>query len=112
MRATALLTDEVRRFVFQGSLSRRECTHLRDVPTTTSAGGCRDCEASTLTWVHLRICVTCGVVGCCDSSAGRHARRHFNETGHPAIRSIEPGEAWAWCYVDRVYMSARQRGKD
>ncbi|HEX8973192.1 Na+/H+ antiporter [Oryzihumus sp.] len=63
-------------------------------------GGCDDCEREGLTPVHLRLCLTCGKVGCCDSSVGRHAERHFTETGHPVVRSFEPGEAWRWCYVD------------
>jgi CPA1 family monovalent cation:H+ antiporter len=50
--------------------------------------------------VHLRVCLSCGHVGCCDSSVGKHATRHFHETDHPVMRSIEPGEAWRWCYVD------------
>jgi CPA1 family monovalent cation:H+ antiporter len=52
--------------------------------------------------VHLRLCLTCGKVGCCDSSPGKHARRHFEETRHPVIRSLEPGESWRWCYIDKT----------
>jgi CPA1 family monovalent cation:H+ antiporter len=52
--------------------------------------------------VHLRACATCGEVGCCDSSPGRHSEKHFDDTGHPVMRSIEPGEDWGWCYVDEV----------
>ena len=79
------------------------CQHLADsgihVQPQTPAG-CPDCEREGLTPVHLRLCLTCGKVGCCDSSVGRHAERHFTETGHPVVRSFEPGEAWRWCYVD------------
>lgn len=60
-------------------------------------GVCHQSEKAGLQWVHLRMCLTCGAVGCCDSSRGRHARRHFEQLGHPAIRSIEPGEVWLWC---------------
>jgi uncharacterized UBP type Zn finger protein len=54
------------------------------------------------TWVHLRMCLVCGHVGCCDNSKNKHATRHFHETGHPVIRSAEPGETWGWCYVDKI----------
>ncbi|HET6967244.1 MAG TPA: cation:proton antiporter [Ornithinibacter sp.] len=79
------------------------CEHLTaaEVPRApTSAEGCQRCLAEGLRWVHLRVCAQCGEVGCCDSSSGRHSEAHFRETGHPVMRSIEPGEAWRWCYVD------------
>jgi CPA1 family monovalent cation:H+ antiporter len=79
------------------------CDHLRDAPTVAvphTPGGCEECLRDGLTWVHLRLCLTCGHIGCCDSSIGRHAEAHFHETEHPVMRSIEPGEAWRWCYVD------------
>ena len=81
------------------------CDHLAaaEVPRApTSAEGCQRCLADGLRWVHLRACAACGEVGCCDSSPGRHSEAHFSETGHPVMRSIEPGEAWRWCYVDDV----------
>ena len=81
------------------------CEHLvaTEVPKApTSAEGCPTCLAEGLTWVHLRACAMCGNVGCCDSSVGKHADAHFAETGHPVMRSIEPGEAWRWCYVDEL----------
>lgn len=81
------------------------CEHLdateRPVPPT-STEGCRTCLAEGMRWVHLRACSHCGEVGCCDSSEGKHAAAHFRESGHPVMRSIEPGEAWRWCYVDEV----------
>ncbi len=55
-------------------------------------------------WVQLRMCLTCGLVGCCDSSANRHASAHAADAGHPLVRSVEPGEAWRWCYVDEIYV--------
>ena len=63
---------------------------------------CPECVALGDTWVHLRICMTCGHVGCCDSSKNKHATKHFEASGHPIIRSLEPGETWAYCYVDEV----------
>lgn len=77
------------------------CTHLgeiRDVTPTTRV--CEQCVAMGSRWVHLRMCLTCGQVGCCDSSPNRHATAHFHESAHPIIRSVEPGESWRWCYVD------------
>jgi len=68
--------------------------------------GCQECaEHGELNWAHLRMCVTCGHVGCCDSSPHRHATAHHSATGHPVMRSIEPGENWRWCYVDVELMA-------
>ena len=81
------------------------CKHFdaaRDV--TPRADGCEECLQVGDTWVHLRLCLVCGHVGCCDSSKNRHATRHYHETGHPVIRSFEPGEGWGWCYVDELYV--------
>jgi len=81
------------------------CSHLdmmREV--TPSADGCEDCLKIGATWLHLRICRTCGHVGCCDQSPNRHARKHAEETEHPIVQSIEPGEDWIWCFVDEVYL--------
>jgi uncharacterized UBP type Zn finger protein len=83
------------------------CTHLdqiRDVePSTTE--GCEDCLRTGDRWVHLRLCLSCGHVGCCDSSPNKHASKHAAESGHPIIQSFQPGEDWIWCYVDEVAMS-------
>ncbi len=81
------------------------CEHLTATETPvppTTAEGCPTCLAAGMRWVHLRACAHCGAVGCCDSSEGRHASAHFRETAHPVMRSLEPGEAWRWCYVDAV----------
>jgi uncharacterized UBP type Zn finger protein len=80
------------------------CTHLNDIrDVTPSSAGCIDCLANGRhDWVHLRLCMTCGHVGCCDSSPGKHAAKHFRATAHPIVRSFEPGERWYWCYVDEV----------
>ncbi|HET7724893.1 MAG TPA: cation:proton antiporter [Propionibacteriaceae bacterium] len=83
--------------------SPHACAHLaavRSEPVPTS-DGCRQCLVDGTTWVALRMCLDCGTVGCCDSSVGRHATAHFRTTGHPVMRSIMPGEAWRWCYVDQ-----------
>ncbi|MFG2192074.1 UBP-type zinc finger domain-containing protein [Streptomyces sp. NPDC048639] len=64
--------------------------------------GCEECLRLGSTWVHLRVCLTCGQVGCCDSSPHRHARGHADEAGHPIVASIEPGEDWRWCFVDEA----------
>ncbi len=78
------------------------CPHadtLEPVPPRTPRG-CEECLTTGGRWVHLRLCLTCGHVGCCDSSPGRHATGHFHNTGHPVVASYEPGERWAWCYID------------
>ena len=80
-----------------------KCTHLSQLrPVTPSGNVCEDCVLVGDEWVHLRECMTCGRVGCCDSSKNRHATRHFHATKHPIIKSLEPGEDWGWCYVDEV----------
>lgn len=79
------------------------CAHLdtiRDVEP--SAEGCAECLKIGSPWVHLRMCLACGNVGCCDSSPNRHATKHHRATKHPLMRSLEPGEEWIWCYVDEV----------
>lgn len=79
------------------------CRHLDQiVVTTTDTRVCEDCVKLGDEWVHLRLCMSCGHVGCCDSSKNRHASRHFLRTRHPLVRSIEPGERWIWCYADQV----------
>jgi uncharacterized UBP type Zn finger protein len=80
------------------------CTHLNHIhkvkPHTPK--GCEECLKSGDRWVHLRMCLECGHVGCCDSSKNKHATKHFHATDHPIMRSIEPGEKWGWCYIDEV----------
>jgi uncharacterized UBP type Zn finger protein len=80
------------------------CSHLdqiREVAARTPAG-CEECLESGESWVHLRICRTCGHVGCCDSSRNRHATAHYHATQHPIMQSFQPGEDWMWCYVDEM----------
>ncbi|HEY7875109.1 MAG TPA: UBP-type zinc finger domain-containing protein [Actinomycetota bacterium] len=81
-----------------------ECPHVQDVrPVTPSADGCEDCLAIGDTWFHLRLCLMCGHMGCCDTSKNKHATKHFHATGHAIVRSAQPGEEWAWCFVDEVF---------
>jgi tellurite resistance protein TerC len=89
--------------LFPGAPKMATCTHrdqIKDV--TPNTGGCEECLQSGERWVKLRMCLACGHVGCCDSSKNKHATAHFQTTGHPVMRSIEPGESWKWCYVDRM----------
>ncbi len=80
------------------------CAHLGQIHPVTprTPNGCEECLAMGARWVHLRLCMTCGHVGCCDSSPNRHATKHFHAQRHPIVRSFEPGEEWGWCYVDEV----------
>jgi hypothetical protein len=83
-----------------------ECNHLdrvRDVQPS-SLDGCQECLAMGDRWVHLRECLTCGNVGCCDSSKNKHATAHFRASSHPLIKSFQPGEDWGWCYADEVML--------
>jgi uncharacterized UBP type Zn finger protein len=79
------------------------CSHLdqaRMVEPQTE--GCQECLERGMQWVHLRLCLACGHVGCCNDSEGRHAFGHYEQTGHPIVRSHEPGEIWSWCWIDEV----------
>ncbi len=80
------------------------CDHLDQIEpvSPSSTQGCSQCMAIGARWMHLRLCLTCGEVGCCDSSPNRHASKHAAEAGHPIVHSFEPGEEWNWCYVDEV----------
>ncbi|MFQ5967222.1 MAG: low temperature requirement protein A, partial [Acidimicrobiia bacterium] len=89
--------------VMQSAVVEDRCEHLaRNPDIVPNTAACRQCINNGLVWVHLRVCTVCGQVGCCDDSPARHASEHFLETGHPTIRSMEAGEDWAWCYVDKV----------
>ena len=84
------------------------CTHLDQIDADVkpdSDSGCSDCLAIGSHWVHLRECMTCGHVACCDASPNQHATKHFLASAHPVMRSIEPGESWWWCYLDEVAFS-------
>ncbi|WP_374211965.1 UBP-type zinc finger domain-containing protein [Streptomyces sp. C10-9-1] len=85
----------------------RSCAHLETAAprgALSVPGGCAQCVARGRRWVHLRECLTCGHIGCCDSSPGQHAWAHAREAGHPVAASFEKGEHWAWCYVDEVFL--------
>ena len=79
------------------------CEHLAQAQDFRPKGRvCEDCVKTGDSWVHLRVCLTCGHVGCCDSSKNKHATKHFRTTKHPIMKSLEPGEDWGWCFVDEV----------
>lgn len=81
------------------------CTHLDQILIKNHGNHvCMGCIATGDRWVHLRMCLTCGYVGCCDNSKNKHATAHFHTTSHPLIRSLEPGESWVWCYADSLLM--------
>jgi uncharacterized UBP type Zn finger protein len=87
-----------------------QCTHLDHVHVTQlpeAVDGCEDCLRDGTPWLHLRICLECGHVGCCDDSPNKHASAHAHATEHPIIRSLEPGEVWSWCFVDEALMRLR-----
>jgi uncharacterized UBP type Zn finger protein len=79
------------------------CEHVAEVQPVPprTPDGCEECLKTGSRWVHLRLCLTCGHVGCCDSSPNRHATKHYHSSHHPVMASFEPGERWAWCYIDR-----------
>ena len=80
------------------------CQHLKGLkPQKPHTNGCEECLKSGDTWVHLRLCLSCGHVGCCDSSKNKHATKHHRSTQHPMIRSLEPGEEWGFCYPDDFF---------
>jgi uncharacterized UBP type Zn finger protein len=81
------------------------CAHLDQIrKVKPNAKGCEECLKTGDTWVELRLCLTCGQVGCCDSSKNKHATKHFHATRHPIIQSFQPGQDWRWCYVDETYV--------
>ena len=84
-----------------------QCEHVSQIDPNVhrSGAGCVECLKLGMHWVHLRECLVCGHVGCCDSSLGKHATEHFHATGHPIMKSVEPGESWAWCYVDQIMLT-------
>ncbi|ROO86629.1 ubiquitin-hydrolase Zn-finger-containing protein [Actinocorallia herbida] len=84
----------------------RSCVHVDDAAAASvgTARGCDGCARAGTRWVHLRECLTCGHVGCCDTSPWGHARAHFAAHGHPLVRSTEPGEKWGWCFHDEVFI--------
>lgn len=81
-----------------------ECIHLDQIHDVAPSGtGCKECMETGGRWVHLRMCQTCGHIGCCDNSPNKHATKHFHQTDHPLVRSFEPGEDWYWCYKEELF---------
>jgi len=96
------LAGKIQKLVESGALGAEVCGHLSAIQDVVpSSDGCEDCLEIGDVWVHLRICLTCGHVGCCDDSKNKHATRHHHETFHPIIASYEEGEDWLWCYIDQ-----------
>jgi uncharacterized UBP type Zn finger protein len=87
------------------------CEHVIDTPVVKAhdIAGCEECLKTGGWWVHLRSCLACGYVGCCESSPGKHATAHYQSAGHPVVKSMEPGEDWAWCYIDELEMEPAPR---
>lgn len=86
---------------------QKNCEHVNQIqPVQPTSEGCEECLQMGDTWFHLRVCLVCGHVGCCDASKNKHATKHFQETGHPLIQSGEKGEDWIWCYADEVMLPA------
>jgi uncharacterized UBP type Zn finger protein len=92
----------------------QQCTHLDHVHAVQphTPNGCEECLASGSRWVHLRLCLECGHVGCCDDSPNRHATKHFHATEHPVMRSFERGEDWGWCFVDELFIEPAPKAHD
>lgn len=88
-----------------------KCHHLTALEPVSARTpeGCEECLKTGSSWVHLRLCLSCGHIGCCDSSPGLHATKHSHYTHHPVVASFEPGERWAWCYVDQTELEVPER---
>jgi uncharacterized UBP type Zn finger protein len=81
------------------------CDHIKNTKKVKPhSKGCEECLKMGDSWVHLRLCLECGHVGCCDSSKNKHATKHFHASKHPVVQSLEPGERWMWCYLDEVFV--------
>jgi len=99
----ASISQHIREWINDGYIDPEDCEHLTNLPDVIpSANGCEDCLKTGDQWVHLRMCLTCGHVGCCNDSKNKHATRHFHQTHHPVIVSFEPGEDWLWCFEDEL----------
>ena len=99
--------DQLYELLENGQLNPATCSHLDQIENVhASSSGCEDCLKIGAEWMNLRICLTCGHVGCCDSSTNRHASKHFHATGHAVIQSFNPGENWIYCYADDALLSS------
>jgi len=93
----------IREALANGDLNANVCEHIVNIQDVTpAADGCQDCLKMGDSWVHLRLCMTCGYVGCCDDSKNKHATHHFHKMNHPVITSYEKGENWVWCFADQL----------
>ena len=100
------LVDSIRKHISSGSLYEKECSHVHQIQDVSpGAKVCQECLETGDTWVHLRMCMACGHVGCCNDSKNKHASKHFHVTHHPIMKSLEPGEDWMWCFVDETKVS-------
>lgn len=91
----------------ESNINNKSCTHIENVNQDTkpnTPNGCEQCLQMDSDWVQLRLCLSCGHVGCCDSSPNKHATKHYHQTEHPIIRSYQSGQDWEWCYVDKITM--------
>jgi uncharacterized UBP type Zn finger protein len=98
--------QSLRRFTVDDQIEPPHCSHLEQIRAVRPSNltGCEDCMKAGYRWVHLRVCLTCGYVGCCDSSIHKHASKHVQASGHQLVKSFEPGEVWLWCYADKELM--------
>ncbi|MDB4939693.1 MAG: hypothetical protein JWO40_118 [Candidatus Doudnabacteria bacterium] len=88
-------------------MNKLPCAHLLEAKENVNPktpNGCEECLETGDAWVQLRLCLTCGHVGCCDSSKNKHATKHFHQTKHPVIKSFQPGDTWKWCYIDEAFL--------
>jgi uncharacterized UBP type Zn finger protein len=107
------IPEFILRLVFTRRLSEKTCSHLDQIQfREAETDVCQDCVALGDSWPNLRMCLICGYVGCCDTSKNKHMHQHIEETGHPLIRSIEPGEGWIWCYPDEAFISSKSKQLD
>ncbi len=98
----SVFKETINRILRKPEPRKKTCGHLQQIQEVTpSAAGCEECLAMGDKWVHLRLCMICGHVGCCDNSKNKHATKHYHATGHPIMKSLERGEDWMWCYIDQ-----------
>jgi uncharacterized UBP type Zn finger protein len=99
--------DRLYALIETGELDPNICSHMGEINNVTcSAPGCEDCSKTGEEWVNLRICLTCGHVGCCEDSPNQHAKKHYHSSGHPVIQSFNPGENWVYCYAEDVLLTS------
>ena len=103
-----VIPDIVLKAIFTGQIADKPCSHLGEIQVTeTTIDYCEQCVGLGDVWPALRLCLTCGFVGCCDTSKNKHAKKHYEETGHPLMRSIRLNERWVWCHEDNAFFEGR-----